>query len=190
MSSNKDYSWESIDDDFFIWLLSNDKDVIRANDRDSVRSHFIGKLPLDLDLRKGVWEMGVDKVIFNNEQSNELDYNFKDEDSNIKKSGSLSEKRYFTTFEVIEDVYEKGKDLEYDKIVVNKRLSDKLLSADFQSEAIGIIGYDEDRECYTRNGLTLKNCGTLVIMIYHPGNQCGGGYINICERMLVLSREC
>ena len=149
MSSNKDYSWESIDDDFFIWLLSNDKDVIRANDRDSVRSHFIGKLPLDLDLRKGVWEMGVDKVIFNNEQSNELDYNFKDEDGNIKRSGSLSEKRYFTTFEVIEDVYEKGKDLEYDKIVVNKRLSDKLLSADFQSEAIGIIGYDEDRECYT-----------------------------------------
>ena len=149
MSSNKDYSWESIDDDFFIWLLSNDKDVIRANDRDSVRSHFIAKLPLDLDLRKGVWEMGVDKVIFNNEQSNELDYIFKDEDGTVKKSGSLSEKRYFTTFEVIEDVYEKGKDLEYDKTVVNKVMSDRLLSADFQSEAIGIIGYDEDRQCYT-----------------------------------------
>ena len=149
MSSNKNYSWESIDDDFFIWLFSNDKDVIRANDEDSIRSHFIGKLPLDLDLRKGVWEMGVDKIILNNEQSNGLDYNFKDEDDKVIKSGSLSEKRYFTTFEVIEDVYEKGKDLEYNKTVVNKELSTTLKSAHLEKEEIGIFGYDEDRQFFT-----------------------------------------
>ena len=129
MSSNKNYSWESIDDDFFIWLFSNDRDVNRANDEDSIRSHFIAKLPVDLDLRKGVWEMGVDKIILNNEQSNGLDYNFKDEDDKVIKSGSLLEKRYFTTFEVIEDVYEKGKEMEYDKTVVNKTLSTVLTSA-------------------------------------------------------------
>ena len=92
MTSNKNYSWESIDDDFFIWLFSNDRDVVRANDKDSIRSHFIAKLPLDLDLRKGVWEMGVDKIIINNEQSNELDYNFKDEDGKVIKSGVFRKK--------------------------------------------------------------------------------------------------
>ena len=99
MSSNKSYEWENVDDDFFIWLFSNDRDVSKVNDEDSIASHFKSKLPLDLDLRRGTWEMGVDKVILANEQNNNLDYRFKDPNDKVVDNGSLPEKKYNTKFE-------------------------------------------------------------------------------------------
>ena len=53
MSSNKSYEWEIVEDDFFIRLFCNDEDVVKTNVDDSIQSHFISKLPLNLDLRKG-----------------------------------------------------------------------------------------------------------------------------------------
>ena len=55
--------------------------------------------------------MGVDKIIVNNEQINHLDYKITDPNGKIIKEGKLPEKRYHTKFEVIEEIYEVGKDL-------------------------------------------------------------------------------
>ena len=93
MSSNKSYEWENIDDDFFIRLFSNDKEVTKINDEDSISSHFKSKLPLDLDLRKGSWGMGVDKVVLANEQIINLDNRFKDPNDKVIDSGSLPKKK-------------------------------------------------------------------------------------------------
>ena len=143
VSSNKSYEWESVDDDFFIWLFSNDKDVVKANDDDSIQSHFISKLPLNLDLRKGSWEMGVDKIILNNEQINQLDYKIKDPNGKIIKEGTLPKTRYFTKFEVVEEIYEIGEELRYDKSTTTKTRAKTLRVEDLNDEEIGMFGYDD-----------------------------------------------
>ena len=148
MSSNKSYEWENVDDDFFIWLFSNDRDVSKVNDEDSIASHFKSKLPLDLDLRRGTWEMGVDKVILANEQNNNLDYRFKDPNDKVVDNGSLPEKKYNTKFEVIEEIYEIGKELRWEKTTSTPKLSDVLTDEDLKDEKIGFIAYDEGGSVY------------------------------------------
>ena len=64
----------------------------KINDEDSIGSHFKNKLPLDLDLRRGSWEMPVDKVTLANEQINNLNYCFKDPNEKVIDSGSLPKK--------------------------------------------------------------------------------------------------
>ena len=61
-----------LDDDFYVWLFSNDKKTQRANEEESIRSNFIAELPLAIDLTDERWSCCVEKIITNDEQDDRL----------------------------------------------------------------------------------------------------------------------
>ena len=61
--------------------------------------------------------------------------------------GKLPEIRYYTRFEVIEEIYEIGEGLRYDKSVTIRTNALTLRAEDLKDEEIWFFRYDEDMKC-------------------------------------------